>query len=150
MPGRLLLILISLLTVPVVALERAPSAPDALPGATILSAEGVVNLILASPDLVVIDSRKRAVYLKGHIEGAVNIDNTGLTRARLEAVAPSHETMLVFYCHGTQCLRSADVIRRAIDWGYSNIFWFRGGWEEWIDKRLPVVSDCPSRQGAST
>ena len=35
----------------------------------------------------------------------------------------------------------ADAIRKAMGWGYRNVFWFRGGWKEWTDKRLPVITD---------
>ena len=124
----------------IVAGEK-PYAPESLPGATILTAEEVISLILENPALVVIDSRKKTEYLKGHIEGAINILNTTLSPEDLEMVAPDKTSALLFYCNGTRCLRSSDSIKKAVGWGYSNIFWFRGGWNEWIEKRLPIVTE---------
>jgi rhodanese-related sulfurtransferase len=118
-----------------------PYAPASLPGATIVSAEEVINMILADPDLIVIDSRKKTEYIKGHIEGAINILNTELLLEDLDLIVPDRTTALLFYCNGVRCLRSSDSITRVVGWGYTNIFWFRGGWKEWTEKRLPVVTD---------
>jgi rhodanese-related sulfurtransferase len=118
-----------------------PYAPEQMPGTTIVSAEEVIEMILADPELVVIDSRKKTEYIKGHIEGAINILNTELLLEDLEFIVPDKTTALLFYCNGVRCLRSSDSLTKAVGWGYMNIFWFRGGWKEWTDKRLPVVTD---------
>ena len=118
-----------------------PYAPENLPGATILSAEEVINLILADPDLIVIDSRKKTEYIKGHIEGAINILNTELLLEDRDLIVPDRNTALLFYCNGVRCLRSSDSITRVVGWGYTNLFWFRGGWKEWTEKRLPMVTE---------
>lgn len=123
-----------------IAAEK-PYAPDNVPGTTVVSAEEVIAMILGEQELIVIDSRKKTEYIKGHIEGAINILNTELTLAMLESIAPDRNTRLLFYCNGVRCLRSSDSITRAVNWGYKNIFWFRGGWQEWTEKRLPVVTD---------
>ena len=118
-----------------------PYAPEEMPGTTIVSAEEVIKMILANPELVVIDSRKKTEYIKGHIEGAINILNTELGLEELEFIAPDRTTTLLFYCNGVRCLRSSDSLTKAVGWGYTNLFWFRGGWKEWTEKRLPVVTD---------
>jgi len=122
------------------AVEK-PYAPENIAGATSVSAEEVVDLILSNPDLIIVDSRKKAEYLKGHIEGAINILNTELALDDLETIAPDRAQAVLFYCNGARCLRSSDSINKAVKWGYTNIFWFRGGWEEWSEKRLPVITD---------
>jgi rhodanese-related sulfurtransferase len=118
-----------------------PYAPETIPGAVIISAEEVVELILSRPELVIIDSRKKSEYAKGHIEGAVNLLNTSLRREDMETLCPDKTAPIVFYCNGIRCLRSSDAIRKAMGWGYRNVFWFRGGWKEWTDKRLPVITN---------
>jgi rhodanese-related sulfurtransferase len=122
------------------AVEK-PYAPENMPGAKRVSAEEVVDLILSNPDMIIIDSRKKTEYLKGHIEGAINILNTELTLDHLETIAPDKTQAVLFYCNGARCLRSSDSIDKAVNWGYRKIFWFRGGWEEWTEKRLPVISE---------
>ncbi len=115
-------------------------APDRIDGAITVSAEEVIKLLLSNPDIVLIDSRKPREYLKGHIENAVNLLNTSMSREQLQALAPDPQTSLLFYCNGPSCLRSSDAVNKALGWGYSHVFWFRGGWEEWIDKRFPFVT----------
>ena len=118
-----------------------PYAPENIDDVRIVSAEEVVELILARPELVVIDSRKKTEYQKGHIEGAINMLNTRLKRDDLESVSPDKSKAILFYCNGARCLRSTDSIKKAKSWGYNKLLWFRGGWKEWTEKRLPVVTD---------
>ncbi|RDH82504.1 MAG: hypothetical protein DIZ80_09465 [endosymbiont of Galathealinum brachiosum] len=120
---------------------QKPHAPDAIQNVTIVTAEEVIDLILGSPDLIIIDSRKKTEFQKGHIEGAVNILNSILTREGLERLSPDKTRAILFYCNGTRCLRSSDSINKAKSWGYSRLIWFRGGWKEWTEKRLPVIID---------
>ena len=119
--------------------EQKPLAPENIPGVLIISAEQVVELILNTPELVVIDSRKKAEYVKGHIEGAVNILNSDLSPELLARLAPDRHQPVLLYCNGVLCLRSSDAAEKAISWGYQQIYWFRGGWKEWTEKRFPIV-----------
>lgn len=121
--------------------EEKPYAPETIQDVVIVSAEEAIEMILASPELLVIDSRKKTEYLKGHIEGSINILNTQLEREGLERIAPDKTKAILFYCNGVRCLRSTDSINKARSWGYSNLIWFRGGWKEWTEKRLPVIVD---------
>ena len=138
---RTILLCISVLFSSTLAAEQKPYAPESILDVRIVSAEEVIDMILANPDLTVIDSRKRTEYMKGHIEGAINILNTRLNREELERISPDKSSSILFYCNGTRCLRSSDSINKAKEWGYSQLIWFRGGWKEWSDKRLPVVTD---------
>jgi len=121
--------------------EQKPYAPEAIDDVTIVSAEQVIDMILANPEMIVIDSRKKTEYLKGHIEGATNILNTRLKAEDLEQLSPDKSDTILFYCNGSRCLRSSDSINKAKSWGYTDLVWFRGGWKEWTEKRLPVVTD---------
>ena len=125
------------------AVQAAPKpvVPEQISGSSSLTAEQVIELILSKPDLVVIDSRKKTEYIKGHIEGAINLLNTSMTKTGLEDIVPDKSTMILFYCNGLRCLRSSDAVQKALSWGYENIFWFRGGWKEWTEKKLPVITE---------
>lgn len=128
-----------LLLAPFVSAEQDSLAPDFIHDVPILTAEEVVGRILANPDLVVIDSRKSTEFKKGHIEGALNVVNTELLEEKLLEIAPDKGVELLFYCDGVRCLRSSDSITKARAWGYNKLYWFRGGWEEWTEMRLPIV-----------
>jgi len=131
-----------LLLVPVIGIaDSKPYAPELIDGVVIMSAEEAIELILENPDMPIIDSRKKTEYVKGHIEGAVNLLNAEMTESDLQLIAPDKHAAILFYCNGVRCLRSSDAIGRAQSWGYDNLFWIRGGWKEWMEKYLPVVTD---------
>ena len=138
---KLGLIISLLLFSPSLSAEEKPYAPENIEGTIIVSAEEAIDLILENPDLIVIDARKKTEFVKGHIEGAINMLNTKMKRDDLEKVAPDKSKPILFYCNGTRCMRSTDAIRKAKKWDYTNLIWFRGGWKEWTEKRLPVVTE---------
>ena len=123
-----------------VSADGKPFAPESIEGVVIVTAEQAIELILDNPDLPIIDSRKKTEYVKGHIEGAVSLLDTEMTEADLAAIVPEKDMTILFYCNGVRCLRSSNAITRAKQWGYTSLVWFRGGWKEWSDKRLPVVT----------
>jgi rhodanese-related sulfurtransferase len=61
-----------------------------------------------------------------------------MTQESLKELVQSANTPVLFYCNGARCMRSHNAATMAISWGYKNIYWFRGGWGEWLDKELPV------------
>ncbi len=113
--------------------------PESIDGTTRVNAEEVIDLVESKPDLVIIDARKASDYRKGHIEGAVSLPNTETTPETLAKVIPSKETPVLFYCNGVKCGRSVKSAEIALQAGYENIYWFRGGIEEWQAKGLPLV-----------
>lgn len=115
-----------------------PLAPENLPGTRLVSAEQVIELINTQPQLVILDSRRQEEYAKGHIEGAISLLDTDMTEDDLALHTSSKTTPLLFYCNGERCLRSSNAATRAAAWGYQQIYWFRGGWEEWMRKELPI------------
>lgn len=128
-----------LLLVNGVAWAEKPVAPDKIPGMIRVDAEEAVQLIINTKDLVIIDARKDNEYSKGHIQGAISLLNTEMTLESLSFHVPDKATPLLFYCNGERCLRSSRAATKAHDWGYKLIYWFRGGWNEWLDKGMPVA-----------
>ena len=37
--------------------------------------------------------------------------------------------------------QAEEIVKKAKSWGYNNLIWFRGGWKEWSEKRLPAVTE---------
>lgn len=124
------------LTLP--ALADKPIAPNSVTGAVLVNAEQVVELILSTPQLVTIDSRHPEEFVKGHIEGALNLLDTDTTAESLARLTQGKESPVLFYCNGERCLRSSHAAKTAVSLGYRKVYWFRGGWSEWIEKQMPV------------
>ena len=113
--------------------------PDTLDGTTKVSAEKVIELMQNTADLVVIDSRKPSDRAKGFIETSIGLPNTETNEASLAKHIKSKITPVAFYCNGIKCGRSYQAAKIAISLGYKNIYWFRGGWDEWSQKGFPAM-----------
>ena len=121
------------------ALADKPLAPDFVVGTTRVSAEQALELILANPKMAVIDSRHAEEFAKGHIEGAINLLDTDTSPETLAKHLAGKEVPMLLYCNGERCLRSSHAATTAVKAGYKKVYWFRGGWMEWTEKRMPVA-----------
>ena len=136
--------LIGLLSVvvfwPLVSLaEPKVKAPEFIPNTTRVTAEEVVELVTEKPDLVIIDARKASDRESaGWIEGSIGLPNYETDESSLAKFIPSKTTPVLFYCNGVKCGRSVESAKKAVSYGYKNVYWFRGGWEEWLAKGMPV------------
>ena len=133
-----LLVLLTLILTATPSFADKPFAPESIKGTTLISAEQLVEMIDTIPHLVIVDARRREEYVKGHIEGAVCILDTEMTSTMLSKNVRSKEAPVVFYCNGERCMRSTNAVKKAVSWGYHRVYWFRGGWQEWNNKGLPV------------
>ena len=115
------------------------NAPESIDGTKRVSAEQVVDLVMNNADVVVIDARKASDRDEaGWIEGSIGLPNYDTNAESLAKHIPSKSTPVLFYCNGVKCGRSVESSKKAVSMGYQNIYWFRGGWEEWKQKGLPV------------
>jgi len=121
------------------ALAEKPDVAETIDGTTKVSAEEVIEMLSSKPDMVIIDARKNSDREKGYIEGSIGLPDTDTTEQSLASHLPGKATPVIFYCNGVKCGRSVKSAKNAVDWGYTNIYWFRGGWEEWMDKGYPVT-----------
>lgn len=114
-------------------------APESIDGTTRVSAEQVIELVTNTPDLVVIDARKTSDRDEaGWIEGSIGLPNYDTNAEALQQYVPSKSTAVLFYCNGVKCGRSVESSKIAVGLGYEKVYWFRGGWEEWTQKGMPV------------
>lgn len=121
--------------------HAAEKTPESIDGTTKVTAEEVIELLGVHDDMVIIDARKSSDRAKGWIEDSIGLPNTDTTPETLAKVAPNKSAPILFYCNGVKCGRSVESSRNAVNWGYTKIYWFRGGMTEWETKSLPVVKD---------
>jgi rhodanese-related sulfurtransferase len=56
-------------------------------------------------------------------------------------VIPSRDHPVVFYCNGIRCGRSREAAQIARGCGFRNVYWFRGGFEEWLAQGYPYLKE---------
>lgn len=129
-----IVILFSLLLICRISSANNYLSPESIDGSTLIDAESLIQLALEHKDLVIIDSRIRSDRRQGYIDGSISLPDTETHCVSLMSIIPRKDTAAVFYCNGPKCRRSDRAVVTARDCGYSNIYWFRGGFEEWKSK----------------
>jgi rhodanese-related sulfurtransferase len=122
------------------------TTPDALKGATRVSAEDVAEL--ARQNVTVVDTRTQKEYDSEHLRGAVLAPyvEKSLKEIDFDASRDNFDALktipqdkpVLFLCNGPECWKSYKASRAAVAAGYAKVYWFRGGMPEWREKHLPV------------
>lgn len=115
--------------------------PQHIASVKTLSAEGVIELAMAIPELIIIDARIRDDRKHGYLEDSVSLPDVETNCSGLAKIIPSKNNPTLFYCNGVKCGRSVISIKIAKSCGYTNMYWFKGGFEEWKEKGFQYVKD---------
>lgn len=133
---RMLLAALLLLAGIGTAAANTGETPLSLDGARTVSAVDAQALL--AKGAAVFDVRRKAAYLDGRVPKA-----KGLARAAGNAFDPAvfganKDAILLIYGHGSDGWSAVDAVKTAVDAGYRNVHWLRGGWVEWSGAGLPV------------
>jgi len=125
------------------------TTPTSLPGAKIISAAEAKALI--ADGMKVYDVRLEEEYSHGHVPGAMLVPynessakevgfDPGEDKFDLKKLPADKNTAFMMYCDGTICWKSYKSATMAIQNGWKNVIWFRGGFPEWKAAGFPVES----------
>jgi rhodanese-related sulfurtransferase len=91
-----------------------------------------------SQSALFIDARHNFEYNMGHIHGAINIVLKEIDTHRIRLEGIPKEKMLIVYCDGADCNSSVELAVKLMEWKFTNVKIFFGGWQEWKTNNLPV------------
>jgi len=117
------------------------TAPMTLPGAKTITAADVINLIDEFPQLVIIDSRMNGDRPQGYIESSISLADIDTTCDSLADILKNFHSPVIFYCNGVKCRRSEKAIKVATSCGYDHIYWYRGGFTNWMKEGYPFITN---------
>ncbi|WP_448187966.1 quinoprotein dehydrogenase-associated putative ABC transporter substrate-binding protein [Azospirillum sp. sgz301742] len=150
---------------------RAP-APAGLSGASTVTLAELRGLMQRAPELRLIDVMPApprpadrpppAVWApppRMSLPGAVWLPNTGygnLSQGQERYLRTGLETLskgdraakLVLFCE-PNCWMSWNAAKRAVEWGYSNVYWYPDGTTRWQEAGYPLEPVTPFGSGAS-
>ncbi|MBK1649675.1 rhodanese-like domain-containing protein [Rhabdochromatium marinum] len=139
---RLLSIPLLLSSLCVVSLTQAAddfivqASPESVAGAT--TVDDATAKTLFDDGVIFIDVRSQQAFDKGRIPDAELLDfKTQFTAAALADIAALDEP-LVIYCQGPKCARAAEAVQQALDWGYTDVNYYRSGFPGWKAAGYPV------------
>ena len=97
-------------------------------------------------DFVLIEARSTDEYEREHIPGAINIplDEPGFEELVREA-CPEVDRDVIVYGDGMKSLRDAAMRLEAL--GYTSIYAYQGGKEDWLHPTWRSDSDQPAHPG---
>ncbi len=109
--------------------------PSPIPGVFIVSAEEVLQLADYDEEMVVFDVRPQTARKQGKIRWSERFKNT--TAKRLAEIIAAKDTVVVFYGDNNSA-RAARGAKLVAGKGYKNVYWLKGGWQEWRKKGLKM------------
>ncbi len=113
--------------------------PTKIPGGQLITTKGLLPLLKSGMPVQVFDvlgagqALPNAQPLAWAAQPGSFDDATQRQLAQVlqQATQGRTDTPLVFYCGGPQCWMSYNAALRAIQLGYRNVLWYRGGMEAW-------------------
>jgi len=121
--------------------------PTSIPGGRVITTQALAGALRAGQGQVLL---LHAYASPQHLPGAVAVvpaaqggqfdDDVqrGFGQYLRQATGGDTSRMLVVYCGGPQCWGSYNAALRAIQLGYRNVHWYRGGLQAWQQAGLPV------------
>lgn len=131
--------------------------PTSIPGGRVIATQQLAQLLQGGQPVVLLD------VLGGpqHIPGAVPVVpaaqgggfsdevQQGYGQYLAQVTGGDTSRLLVTYCGGVQCWSSYNAALRAMQLGYRNVAWYRGGIEAWQQAGLPLQGAGGSPQQPS-
>lgn len=111
-------------------------SPEAITGATTVDAAQAKALF--DQGALFVDVRSDKDWAAGRIPDAVHIELKKVYSPETLGAEAKKGDALVIYCNGHSCLRSSKASAKAVEWGYSNVNYFREGFPAWKAAGYPV------------
>ena len=119
------------------------SAPEEVAGATTIDTAEAKRL--HDEGALFIDLRRQRERAEGTIPRSRYLElRRVFNETQLKAASPEGRA-LVMFSDGLSCLRAAKGAERAVGWGYSKVYYYRGGFPAWKGMKLPVEAVTGSR-----
>ena len=116
---RTILITAGLLMAAALLLLRFGPGSGGGPSHQAISPSEALEYLSGPQPVLLLDVRTQTEYGQGHIEGAVLIPNTELSR-RAPAELPNKDALIILYCRSGN--RSATAARELADLGYTRVY----------------------------
>ena len=123
--------------------------PKVLPDVQTISTQALVRLLLSNDKPKLIDvlgsahtiPTSQALIFGGNAFEDPMSEQAFHARfvALLKLLAPEVDKPVVFFCAGRNCWHSVNASLRAVQAGYTHVYWYRGGINSWNAAKLPTT-----------
>ena len=111
-------------------------SPESVAGAQTVSTQQAKQLF--DQGAIFLDVRSNRDWEAGRIPGSRHLELKKVfnQESLLEVAAPGDK--LVIYCNSTGYTRSSKACKKAVDWGYQNVYYYRLGFPDWQSQGYAV------------
>jgi rhodanese-related sulfurtransferase len=92
---------------------------------------------IGAGNVTVVEALPPSYFDEAHLPGAINLPHEQVEELAPQLL-PSRSAKLVVYCANTPCPNSTLAVRRLGRLGYTNVFEYVEGKQDWIDAGYPV------------
>ena len=129
-------LLVSLLLLFATSAALAEVSPMTIDGATTVTTEEAHKLF--KEGALFVDVRRDSDWDAGRVSGAAHLNLKTNFSADSLGGEISKDEKVVIYCNGEKCLRSSAACAKAVEWGFSNVYYYRDGFPAWKSAGLPT------------
>lgn len=135
-----LFLIFTLLFFSINIVNAADEAPVHIEGAETIDTERAS--VLLTQGLPFIDVRSLKDFNEGHLPGAYHlaIHSEDFSVENLSAIVDK-EVAVVFYCNGITCMGSSVASQKAVEWGWTNVIYYREGFRHWQAEGRPIARE---------
>lgn len=102
-----------------------------------------VHSLVSSQSAILLDARPNIDYVQGHIPGAISLPITQFDAFSPQALSGlDPKKTIITYCIGVHCTDSTLLARKLSKKGFTDIFVFKGGIEEWQQMDFPMETSA--------
>lgn len=92
-----------------------------------------------------IDSRPEEEFQEGRIKGAISLPLKKLEENPALFQDIPKDKLIVTYCSGVECDLSIDLGQKLASMGFTNVKIFFAGWNDWVQRGLPIETGPPKK-----
>jgi len=111
-------------------------SPETVTGATTIATEQAKQLF--DRGVIFLDVRSNRDWEAGRIPGSKHLELKKVFDKETLSRVASPEDQLVIYCNSTGCTRSSKACKKAVGWGYRNVYYYRLGFPDWQSQGYAV------------
>ena len=131
MTGLLVMALVSPLTI-----QAEKVSPETVAGATTVDAKKAKALF--DKGVPFVDVRSDKDWNAGRIPDAIHLNlKKNYSKESLGKEVKTGEEVVI-YCNGVSCMRSSKASAKAVEWGYSKVYYYRNGFPDWKSAGYPT------------
>ncbi|WP_198264768.1 rhodanese-like domain-containing protein [sulfur-oxidizing endosymbiont of Gigantopelta aegis] len=111
-------------------------SPMTVDGAKSVTTEEAKKLF--DDGVLFVDVRKDKDWNAGRVSDAIQLNvKTNFSEENLLKEMKKTEPAVI-YCNGERCMRSSNATKKAVSWGFTNIYYYRDGFPAWKKAGYPV------------